>query len=79
MRVRNDDTGHPFVQTGLRHLVERAPHFDGHIGGQAALYAPGPHVAPSSLAVDRHRKPPRLETFATNMDQTAASDKTRYL
>ena len=55
------EAGRPFAQAGLRHLVERAPLFGGHIGGQAALYAPGPHVAPSGIAVDRHRKPPRSE------------------
>ena len=52
------EAGHPFAQAGLRHLVERVPLFDGHIGGQAALYAPGPHVAPGSVAVGRHREPP---------------------
>ena len=27
------EAGHPFAQAGLRHLVERVPLFDGHIGG----------------------------------------------
>ena len=50
------EAGRPFAQAGLRHLVERAPLFGGHIGGQAALYAPGPHVAPGGVAVGRHRE-----------------------
>lgn len=38
------EAGRPFAQAGLRHLVERVPLFDDHIGGQAAPYAPGPHA-----------------------------------
>ena len=50
------EAGHPFAQAGLRHLVERVLLFDGHIGGKATLYAPGPHVAPGGVAVGRHRE-----------------------
>ena len=49
------EAGHLFVQIGLSHFVERAPFFDGHIGGQAALYEPGPRVAPCGVSVDRYR------------------------
>ena len=31
------EAGRPFAQAEPRHLVERVPFFDGHIGGQAAL------------------------------------------
>lgn len=36
--------GHPLAHAGLHDPVERAPLFDGRIGGQAAPYALRPHV-----------------------------------
>ena len=45
------EAGHPFAQAVLSHFVGRTPFFDGHNGGQAALYAPSPQVAPVALAL----------------------------
>ena len=52
------ESGKPPVRTRLAHLAQRAPLADVHARCRAALYAPGPHVAPGGVAVGRHRKPP---------------------
>ena len=52
------ENGEPPVRTRLAHLAQRAPLADVHARCRAALYAPGPHVAPGGVAVGRHRKPP---------------------
>ena len=49
------EDGEPPVDARPVHLVQRAPLADRHARGQAALYAPGPHVAPCGVSVDRHR------------------------
>ena len=52
------ENGKPPVRTRLAHLAQRAPLADAHARCRAALYAPGPHVAPGGVTVGRHRKPP---------------------
>ena len=48
--------------------------------GQAALYAPGPQVAPGGVAVGRHRETSHgRKTFAISMDHAEAHVETRYL
>lgn len=66
-------------QARLAHLVQRAPLADDHARRQAALYAPGPHVAPGGVAVGRHRETSKSKVLATSMDRAETHVETRYL
>ena len=54
IRVLLAEAGHLFVKAGFRDLVERAPPLDRHVGREAALYAPGPHVPPFGIVQILH-------------------------
>lgn len=63
------ENGEPPVRTRLAHLAQRAPLADVHARCRAALYAPGPHVAPGGVAVCRHRETSGSKAFATIIRQ----------